>query len=96
VDWPHAHVGQPWVDLIWFAPSVAMQGGPHPEDLLRRYPPARDADPAALDAVVAAVAAYFTAGSLLPPLPGLPTLRAFQAAQAEVARAWVRARTGWD
>ena len=28
VDWPHARVGQPWVDLLWFAPSVAMQGGP--------------------------------------------------------------------
>lgn len=96
VDWPHAHIGQPWLDLIWFAPSVTMQGGPLPEDLVRRYPPARDADAGALDAVVAAVAAYFTAGSLLPPLPGLPTLRAFQAAQAEVARAWVAARTGWD
>ncbi len=96
VDWPHAHIGQPWLDLIWFAPSVTMQGGPLPEDLVRRYPPARDADPAALDAVVAAVAAYFTAGSLLPPLPGLPTLRAFQAAQAEVARAWVAVRTGWE
>jgi aminoglycoside phosphotransferase (APT) family kinase protein len=96
VDWPHAHIGQPWLDLVWFAPSVTMQGGPLPEDLVRRYPPTRDANPAALDAVVAAVAAYFTAGSLLPPLPGLPTLRAFQAAQAEVARAWVAARTGWD
>jgi aminoglycoside phosphotransferase (APT) family kinase protein len=96
VDWPHAHIGQAWIDLVWFAPSVSMQGGPLPEDLVHRFPPARDADPRALDAVVAAVAAYFTAGSLLPPLPGLPTLRAFQAAQAEVARAWVQARTGWD
>ena len=96
VDWPHAHIGQPWIDFVWFAPSVTMQGGPLPDDLVRRYPPARDADPAALDAVVAAVAAYFTSASLMPPLPGLPTLRAFQAAQAEVARAWVAARTGWD
>jgi aminoglycoside phosphotransferase (APT) family kinase protein len=96
VDWPHAHVGQPWIDLVWFAPSVTMQGGPLPEDLVRRYPPALDADPAGLDAVVAGVAAYFTAGSLLPPLPGLPTLRAFQAAQAEVARAWLAERTGWE
>jgi hypothetical protein len=35
-------------------------------------------------------------GSLLPPSPGLPTLRAFQAAQAEVARAWLAERTGWE
>ncbi|HUP54382.1 MAG TPA: aminoglycoside phosphotransferase family protein [Methylomirabilota bacterium] len=96
VDWPHARIGQPWLDLVWFAPSVTMQGGPLPEDLVRRYPPARDADAGALDAVVVAVAAYFTSASLLPPLPGLPTLRAFQAAQAEAARAWVAARTGWD
>lgn len=95
VDWPHAHIGQPWIDLVWFAPSVAMQGGPSPAEFVKRYAPARAADPAALDAVIAAVAAFFTAGSLQPPSPGLPTLRAFQAAQAEVARAWLAERTGW-
>jgi aminoglycoside phosphotransferase (APT) family kinase protein len=95
VDWPHAHVGQAFVDLVWFAPSVAMQGGPPPRELVERYAPARDAHPDALDAVVSGVAGYFTAGSLLPALPGLPTLRAFQAAQAEVARGWLAERTGW-
>jgi len=95
VDWPHAHVGQAWVDLVWFAPSVAMQGGPPPQELVARYRPAREADPAALDAVIAGVAAYFTAASLQAPSPGLPTLRAFQAAQAEVARDWLAERTGW-
>lgn len=95
VDWPHAHVAQPWVDLVWFAPSVAMQGGPPPQELVARYWPAREADPAALDAVIAGVAAYFTATSLQAPSPGLPTLRAFQAAQAEVARDWLAERTGW-
>jgi aminoglycoside phosphotransferase (APT) family kinase protein len=95
VDWPHAHVGQPFVDLIWLAPSVAMQGGPRPQELVRRYGPARNAAPEAVDAVVAGVAAYFTAASLQPRSPGLPTLRAFQAAQAEVAREWLAERTGW-
>lgn len=95
VDWPHAHVGQAFVDLVWFAPSVAMQGGPSPRDLVARYAPAREADPEALDAVIAGVAAYFTAASLQPPSPGLPTLRAFQAAQGEVARAWLAERMGW-
>ncbi len=29
VDWPHACVEIPWVDVAFFAPSsVAMQGGP--------------------------------------------------------------------
>ena len=37
VDWPHARIGAAWVDLLWFAPSVAMQGGPAPNELLRRF-----------------------------------------------------------
>ena len=28
VDWPHACVGPPWLDVVAFAPSVTMQGGP--------------------------------------------------------------------
>jgi hypothetical protein len=95
VDWPHARLGQAWVDLVFFAPSVAMQGGPAPSELLRRYAPASGADPAGVSAVVAAVAGFFTYQSLLPPPPGLPTLRAFQAAQGEVARSWLAERTGW-
>lgn len=95
VDWPHARIGQAWVDLVWFAPSVAMQGGPPPADLLDRYAPARDADPEAIDAAIAAVAGYFTIDALRPPPPGLPTLRAFQAAQAVEARRWLADRRGW-
>jgi aminoglycoside phosphotransferase (APT) family kinase protein len=95
VDWPHARIGQPWIDLLWFAPSVAMQGGPEPEALLRRFRPAAIADPAAIDAVLSAIAGFFTVGSLLPDPPGLPTLRAFQAAQGAVARRWLGTRTGW-
>ena len=92
VDWPHARVGQPWIDLLWFAPSVAMQGGPDPETLLRRFGPAADADPEAIDAVLTAIAGFFTVGSLLPDPPGLPTLRAFQAAQGAIARRWLAER----
>jgi aminoglycoside phosphotransferase (APT) family kinase protein len=95
VDWPHAHVGAAWVDAITFAPSLAMQGGPEPEELLARWPSAAGADPAAVTAAVASVAGFFTQRALLPPPPGLPTLREFQAAQGEVARAWLARRTGW-
>ena len=31
VDWPLACVGAAWVDVVFFAPSVTMQGGPPPE-----------------------------------------------------------------
>ncbi len=95
VDWPHAALGPPWLDLVWFAPSVAMQGGPDPETLWRRYRPAALADPEAADVVIAAVAGFFTVGALQPDPPGLPTVRAFQEAQGAVARRWLADRRGW-
>jgi Ser/Thr protein kinase RdoA (MazF antagonist) len=95
VDWPHAHVGARWLDAITFAPSVAMQGGSEPEELLARWPGVGEADPAAVTAAVASVAGFFTQRALLPAPPGLPTLRSFQAAQGDVARAWLARRTGW-
>src|SRR5205085_5074540 len=94
VDWPQACIGAAWVDLVGFAPSVHMQGGPFPEALISRHPAARAADPHALTAAIAALAGYFTHRALLPPPPGLPTLRAFQAAQGEVARQWLAHRSG--
>ncbi len=93
-DWASACVGASWVDAVGFAPSVAMQGGPPPEQVVARHPVARSADPTHITAAVAAVAGYFTHGSLQPPPPGLPTLREFQAAQGAVARDWVALRAG--
>jgi aminoglycoside phosphotransferase (APT) family kinase protein len=95
VDWPHAHIGAAWVDLVFFAPSLTMQGGPAPEEALARHPDARAADTWAITAVVAAVAGFLTHRCLLPAPPGLPTVRAFQAAQGVVAREWLARRTGW-
>ncbi len=91
LDWAHAAAGAPWLDLVCLAPSVAMQGGPAPEELARRYaPPLGTADE--VTAVLASVAGFFTAQALAPPPPGLPTLRPFQAAQGDVARAWLARR----
>ena len=74
-DWAWACVGAPWVDAVGFAPSVAMQGGPPPEQVIARHPAANSADPVHITAAVAAVAGYFTHGALQPPPPGLPTLQ---------------------
>jgi hypothetical protein len=95
VDWPHACVGAAWVDIVGFAPSVAMQGGPPPEVLLGHHPSCRTTDPDRVTAAVAAVAGFFTHRALQPAPPGLPTVRAFQGAQGEVARRWLAQRTGW-
>ncbi len=52
-------------------------------------------DPDVITVLLVAVASFFVSHSLRPVPPGLPTLRAFQAAQGEVALAWLRRRTGW-
>jgi aminoglycoside phosphotransferase (APT) family kinase protein len=94
VDWPSACIGAPWIDWVAMGPSVAMQGGPRPQVFLDRF----DVDagsPDEIDAVLCSVAGYFVVGALEPPPPGLPTVRAFQAAQGEVALAWLRERLGW-
>jgi aminoglycoside phosphotransferase (APT) family kinase protein len=89
VDWPHACRGAAFTDVVFFAPSVAMQGGPEPAVLLAGSRAGRDATREAVAAVVCALAGFFTEHSLRPPPPGLPTLRRFQAAQAEVACRWL-------
>lgn len=89
VDWPHASVGAAFLDTIFLAPSVAMQGGPPPHELVTMTRAGRAADRGALTAMVCVVAGYFTERSLRPPPPGIPTVRAFQAAQGEIARQWL-------
>ncbi len=89
VDWPWACRGAAIIDLVLFAPSVAMQGGPPPADLLAASRSGRAADRDTLTALVCGLAGYLTEQSLRPPPPGLPTVRPFQAAQGAVARRWL-------
>jgi aminoglycoside phosphotransferase (APT) family kinase protein len=94
LDWPSARIGAAFVDWLIMAPSVAMQGGPAPEEFMSRFDlsgvPQQD-----FDAILCCVAGYFVVRALDPPPPGLPTVRAFQAAQGEVALAWLKRRLGW-
>jgi aminoglycoside phosphotransferase (APT) family kinase protein len=94
VDWPHARVGAPWVDLVFFLPSVAMQGGPDPDPLFWRQPSTIDADPDSVIAVLAALAGFFIHGATEDPPPGLPTLRRFQLVQGVEAVKWLRQMMG--
>ncbi len=95
VDWPHACVGAAVFDLVAWAPSVVLEGGPAPEELLALSAPAAAVDHEALAALVAAFSGFLVRHSLQPPPPGLPTLRAFQAAQGAVGLDWLRRLTGW-
>jgi hypothetical protein len=96
VDWPHAAVGNPAFDVVAWAPSVVLEGGPPPEDLLSRHSPSRRSDPETVSTLLAAISGFFVSHSLNPAPPGLPTLRPFQAAQGEVALAWLRRRQRWS
>jgi hypothetical protein len=90
VDWPHACTGPPFVDLMGFLPSVAMQGGPKPWTIFERSPLTRDVPPSAILPFLTAILGYFVERSGRPPPPGLPTLREFQRAQGEATLEWLR------
>ena len=94
VDWPHASVGTPVLDLVEWAPSVRSRAARArgPSGSLRA---AEAADPEVVTILLAAVCGFFVEHSLRAPPPGLPTVRRFQAAQGEAALAWLRRRTGW-
>jgi hypothetical protein len=94
VDWPWARVGPRFVDWLGLAPSVQMQGGPRPDELLRRGLMG-DVPDEAINAALASLTGYFLGHARRPPPPGIPTVRAFQQAQGEVALAWLRKRLGW-
>jgi thiamine kinase-like enzyme len=96
VDWPAASIGAAWIDLAAMLPSVAMQGGPDPEDVWRAHSLSRGVDDDQVDAFVVAVAGYFAHSMLLAEPPGLPTLREFQAAQGRHASTWLARRRGWS
>jgi hypothetical protein len=95
VDWPWACRAASWFDLIAMLPSVAMQGGPPPEQIAARHPVISGVDAGAITALVAALAGLFLWLCRQPDPPGLPTLRAFQRGQGEVALEWLRERSGW-
>ena len=92
VDWPHAVVGAPWVDLMGFLPSAVLDGAPDPEAIWLAHPLGAAADADRADAVLAAFTGYFLRQSTRPPPPGIPTVRAFQRAQGDIALAWLGRR----
>jgi hypothetical protein len=74
VDWNHACLGNPEVDIAFLMPSMVSEGGP---------PPARVSPE-----MSAVVAGFFAKYAGLPPVPGAPGVREVQRAQLEVALPW--------
>ena len=89
IDWPHASVGAPWLDLAFMLPSVSLQGGGDPATVFASQAASEGVPAADLRAVLAGLAGAFLWGSLQPAPRGVPNLRAFQAAQGEAALRWL-------
>ena len=95
VDWPHACIGPAWADVVMLAPSVALQGGPSPEQLIAMSPTARGCPEDDLLAFGTAAAGGLLWYSTQPPPPGLPTVREFQRAQGRVLLEWIGRARNW-
>lgn len=78
VDWNLAAVGNPRLDICFWLPSLASEGGPLPEAVLPSAP-----EEAAI------VSGFFAARAGQPPIPIAPQVRAVQLSQLKHALPWV-------
>lgn len=83
VDWNLACVGNPLIDVVAWLPSLRLEGGPEPWDVV--------ADSGGLAALLAG---FFAARAGLPSPATAPTVRDFQRRQAEVALPWAARELG--
>jgi hypothetical protein len=84
VDWNWTSVGNRWVDVAAWLPSLHAEAGPAPEEVAPEIPPA----------LAAVVASYFCAHAGRPPIPTAPQVRRTQLAQARTALPWVARALG--
>jgi hypothetical protein len=77
VDWNHACVGNPELDLAAWLPSLRLEGGPEPDEIL----------PGAAR-LAALLAGFFGSRAGLPAPSTAPQVRPFQLAQLRVSLPW--------
>jgi hypothetical protein len=77
VDWNWAHTGNGAFDIAFWLPSLYVEGGPTPPEVL---PDAGE--------LTAVVSGFFAPVAGLPPHAGAPTVRPLQLAQLKVALPW--------
>jgi hypothetical protein len=85
VDWNFASVGNPLLDVVAWASSLRLEGGPEPWDLV---PDSRG--------LAALIAGFFASRAGLPVPETAPTVREFQRRQAEIALPWAARELGLD
>jgi hypothetical protein len=77
VDWNQACIGNPELDVAAWLPSLGLEGGPEPEEILPGG-----------GGFAAVLAGFFGSRVGLPPPTTAPQVREIQRAQLEVALAW--------
>jgi hypothetical protein len=85
-DWPAVEVGAVEIDVVAFAQSIAVEGGPQPEQCIAWYgAPLR---PDVVDVALAWLIGFFALRAWQPEIPGLPRLRPFQRKQLATLLNW--------
>jgi hypothetical protein len=77
VDWNHACLANPQLDLGFWLPSLAYEGGPDPEQILPDTPD-----------IAAWVSGFFAARAGLPGISDAPRVRIVQRQQLTTALSW--------
>lgn len=91
-DWPAITVGRPEWDMVAFAQTVTVEGGPQPETVLAWYGETFPVDAGAVDGALAWWFTFFADCAWRPELPELPRLRRFQQQQLAVLAQWAARR----
>jgi hypothetical protein len=84
VDWNWTSVGNRWLDVAAWLPSLHAEGGPEPEEVAPDVP----------SGLSVVVAAYFCAHAGLPPIANAPDVRRIQLRQARTALPWAARSVG--
>jgi hypothetical protein len=85
VDWNWACRGNALLDLVAWAPSLHVEGGPRPEDVVEGE---------GVPEFASALAGFFAARAGLPPPPTAPRVRTVQREQLSVALPWAARALG--
>ncbi|WP_424528073.1 phosphotransferase enzyme family protein [Sphaerisporangium viridialbum] len=91
VDWPHARLGSPIIDLVILLSSVAADGI-DPDPFLQEHPIAAGLSPRAIDGVIAAHAGAFLGSALHPASPGLEPIVQTKRAIGLATLTWLQQR----
>ena len=96
VDWSHARPAAPFVDLLMLLASAGEDGLDLAwlDALLARQPVVAGQDPAAIDAVLAALTGFYLAGALRDIEPGLHPVAAAKRELGRASLRWLRHRLG--